>query len=50
MPGFQLKEPEPTDDFDDEDLDDMMDQEEESIMRQMAEARIAEIRARAEDD
>ena len=52
MPGFQIKEPccDHDHELDDEDLDDMLDAEEESIMRQMAEARIAEIKAARQEE
>ncbi len=49
MPGFQISEQQ-RDEIDDDDLDAMLDEEDESILRQMAEARMAEIRAAREED
>ena len=49
MPGFQISEQQ-RDEVDDDDLDAMLDEEDESILRQMAEARMAEIRAAREED
>ena len=45
MPGFQISEQQ-RDEIDDDELEAMLDEEEESILRQMAEARMAEIKAK----
>lgn len=49
MPGFQIKEQD-RDEINDDELDEMMDEEEESILRQMAEARIAEMKAKRSEE
>ena len=49
MPGFQISEQQ-RDEIDDDELEAMLDEEEESILRQMAEARMAEIKAKVDEE
>ena len=49
MPGFQISEQQ-RDEIDDDELEAMLDEEEESILRQMAEAKMAEIKAKVDEE